>query len=68
MYDIVYNPVKTKLLKCAQEAGCITINGLGMLFYQGLFAYEIWTGIKIPEDLVRKLKAEFIKRFMESLK
>lgn len=50
-YDIIYNPSKTKLLKEAEEQGCRVINGLGMLIYQGIYAYEIWTGSKLPETI-----------------
>jgi shikimate dehydrogenase len=61
VYDTIYNPVKTKLLTEAQKVGCISVNGLGMLFYQGIYAYEIWTGIKIPEEIRKELFASFIK-------
>lgn len=61
VYDIIYNPVKTKLLKKAEESGCKVINGLGMLFYQGIYAYEIWTGLKISEEKLREAYACFVK-------
>lgn len=54
IYDVVYNPVKTKFLKNAEDQGCKIINGLGMLFYQGVFAYEIWTGIKLSDELIKE--------------
>ena len=50
VYDVIYNPVKTKFLKDAEKAGAKVINGLGMLFYQGISAYEIWTGVKFSEE------------------
>lgn len=46
--DITYNPLKTKLLEEAEEVGCKTHNGVGMLIHQGAKAFEIWTGIKAP--------------------
>lgn len=55
VYDVVYNPLKTKFIKNAEEHGCTAINGLGMLFYQGINAYEIWTGVKIPDNIVKDL-------------
>lgn len=58
--DIVYNPTKTKLLSDAEKAGAKIMNGLGMLFYQGISAYEIWTGIKIGDDMLGELKEAFI--------
>ncbi|MCL2208380.1 MAG: shikimate dehydrogenase [Fibromonadales bacterium] len=42
VFDIVYNPLKTKLLKEAEEAGCKTISGIGMLIYQGLESFKLW--------------------------
>ena len=43
IYDIVYNPMKTVLIKNAQERGLRTITGLDMLIYQAQRAIEIWT-------------------------
>lgn len=48
--DIVYNPVKTKLLKTAEAKGCHVVNGLGMLVYQGAEAFRMWTGVEPPVD------------------
>jgi shikimate dehydrogenase len=58
--DIVYKPLKTKLLREAEERGCRTIDGLEMLARQGAAQVEIWTGKKpeikeIKEDLRRAL-------------
>lgn len=50
--DIVYNPRKTKLIEDAEEVGCRVVLGLGMLVYQGTAAFEIWTGLKAPEELM----------------
>jgi shikimate dehydrogenase len=47
VFDIVYNPPQTKFLRAAQEAGAKVVGGLQMLVYQGILAFEIWTG-KIP--------------------
>jgi len=46
--DIIYNPLKTRLLREAEQVGCRTANGLGMVLYQGAAAFEIWTGVKAP--------------------
>lgn len=46
--DIVYNPRKTKLLKMAEEQGCKTVGGLGMLLWQGADAFKLWTGREMP--------------------
>ena len=45
VYDIVYNPLKTRLLREAETAGARTLGGLWMLVYQGVEAFKIWTGI-----------------------
>jgi shikimate dehydrogenase len=44
--DIVYTPLETRLLATARRMGCPTVNGLGMLIYQGALAFELWTGIE----------------------
>lgn len=48
--DTIYNPAKTALLEMAEEVGCKTINGLGMLYYQGAAAFKLWTGVDMPHD------------------
>ncbi|MDD4833479.1 MAG: shikimate dehydrogenase [Lutispora sp.] len=50
--DVVYNPKKTKLLQEAEKIGCKTLSGLGMLVYQGAQAFEIWTGVEAPVDVM----------------
>jgi len=52
--DIVYNPVKTRLLREAETAGAKTAGGLEMLVWQGALAFEKWTGQKAPIELMRK--------------
>jgi shikimate dehydrogenase len=42
VFDIVYNPLKTKLLQEAEEAGCKTLGGIGMLMHQGLESFKLW--------------------------
>jgi shikimate dehydrogenase len=64
VYDLIYNPVKSKLLKRAEKSGCKAINGMGMLFYQGIYAYEIWTGIKLSDEF----KKDIYKSFKNILK
>ncbi len=56
VYDIVYNPLKTILIKEAEKRGLRTIGGLDMLIYQAQRAIEIWTG-KTPDFNVMKLAA-----------
>ncbi len=64
--DIIYNPAETMFLKMAKASGCNTLNGLGMLFYQGAKAYEIWNEIEIPEAVLDKCYNEFCKKVYEN--
>ena len=54
VFDIIYNPAETKLMKMAKEAGCNTANGKMMLLYQGAAAFTIWTEKTMPVDLVKE--------------
>ncbi len=56
IYDIVYNPTKTVLIKEAEKRGFKTIGGLDMLIYQAQRAIEIWTG-KTPDTKLMKIAA-----------
>ena len=52
VYDLVYNPPETPLLKIAREAGADTIGGLPMLVYQGAASFKLWTGREAPLDIM----------------
>ena len=52
--DVVYNPLKTRLLREAGGIGCITVDGISMFVYQGVFQFELWTGKKAPVDVMKK--------------
>lgn len=54
VYDLIYNPAKTKLLQTAERRGYRIANGLGMLVYQGARSFEIWTGKKAPVAVMKK--------------
>ena len=56
VYDIVYNPIKTVLIKEAEKRGLRTIVGLDMLIYQAQRAIEIWTG-RTPDFNIMKIAA-----------
>jgi shikimate dehydrogenase len=54
VYDMVYRPPETRLLRAARQAGCRVANGLGMLLHQGAKALEIWTGRRAPLEIMRR--------------
>ena len=51
--DAVYNPVETRMLKLAKEAGCLTFGGKGMLLWQGVAAFKLFTGCDMPVEEVK---------------
>lgn len=52
--DVVYNPLETKLLREAKEAGCTCIDGKGMLLWQGVSAFKLFTGEDMPVEEVKE--------------
>ena len=54
VFDAVYNPIKTRLLKEAEQAGAQVIVGIDMLVWQGVLAFEKWTGQSAPLDLMKE--------------
>ena len=54
VFDIIYNPLATRLLREAKAAGAKTIDGLEMLVRQGAASFEIWTAVKPPVDVMRE--------------
>jgi len=59
--DLIFNPVETAFLKEARKAKVATMNGLGMLYYQGVIAFELWHGKKPEADILEKNFREFIQ-------
>lgn len=53
--DIVYIPAETALLKLAKEAGCRTLNGLGMMLFQGAAAFKLFTGKDMPIEYMKEI-------------
>jgi len=49
--DLVYNPLKTPFLQAAEAAGCVTVDGLGMLLHQAVPGFERWFGIRPEVDV-----------------
>jgi shikimate dehydrogenase len=53
--DIVYNPMETRLIKAARDAGCTVVDGVDMFVHQGAFQFERWTGRKAPVQLMKRV-------------
>jgi shikimate dehydrogenase len=53
VYDMIYRPMETGLLRAARSAGCRAANGAGMLLHQGTRALEVWTGRPAPVRVMR---------------
>ena len=55
--DLVYAPLKTRLLIEAEKAGCVTVDGLGMLLHQAVSAFERWFGVRPTVDSATRAAA-----------
>jgi shikimate 5-dehydrogenase len=62
VFDTVYNPIETQLLKQAREADCTVVDGVAMFVNQAAAQFERWTGKKAPVDIMREV---VIKRLSE---
>lgn len=62
--DVIPNPPRTRFLEAAAARGAVTLDGLGMLVYQGAIAFKLWTGKDAPiEVMKRALAAEFKSKY-----
>lgn len=61
VFDTVYNPLKTRLLREAEEAGARTLTGAKMLAYQGTASFELWTGVRAPEELMLEVVVDALR-------
>lgn len=64
-YDIVFNPADTKFMQLARSEGADSFNGLKMLLYQGIIAYELWNKVEIPKELADKVYEKMKQAFGE---
>ena len=62
VFDIIYNPLPTRLLREAAATGAKTIDGLEMLVRQGAASFEIWTKIKPPVDVMRQAVLSLLQK------
>lgn len=53
--DLIYKPAKTKFMKLCNMAGADAYNGLKMLLYQGIIAYELWNDVQVPDALADEI-------------
>ena len=53
VFDTVYSPLQTRLLRDAKKAGCVTISGLEMLVEQGAKSFALWTGLEADKSIMR---------------
>ena len=60
VFDVVYNPLETRLIKEATETGCETLGGLDMLVNQGILAFEWWLNKKPNKDLMKNKIIEYL--------
>jgi len=65
VFDIVYSPIRTRLLKEAEAAGAKTIDGVNMLVYQGAESFKIWTGLTPPIKIMRNAVLKELRRAAE---
>lgn len=62
-YDIIYNPYETKFMSLVKAHGGSAYNGLKMLLYQGIIAYELWNDISVSEEVAQQI----LKKLREAL-
>jgi shikimate dehydrogenase len=62
VFDLIYNPPKTKFLKLAESQGATTLGGLKMMVSQAAKSFELWTGVKMPIDKISKSLELYISK------
>ena len=56
-YDLIFNPARTRFMELVEEQGGRAMNGAKMLLYQGVIAYELWTGSSVPDEYANRVFA-----------
>jgi len=62
VYDLIYNPMRTRLLQRAEDAGCRTISGLSMFVNQAREQFHIWSGLDLQEEELTRLVQNHLDR------
>jgi len=63
IFDLIYKPSETPIIKAAKKIGIKAVNGVGMLLYQGSEAFQLWTGKRAP---IRVMKSALTKELAEN--
>lgn len=58
--DVIFNPPRTRLIRDAEQKGCRTLDGLGMLVNQAVIGFKIWTGVDADPVVMREALEEFL--------
>lgn len=66
-YDLIYNPVKTKFMSNVEQGGGRAFNGLKMLLYQGVIAYELWNQVSISESQAEYVYMQMMKEIEKKI-
>lgn len=67
-YDLIYNPLETRFMKLVREAGGEAFHGFKMLLYQGIIAFELWTGTQVSEELAKETYDYVMDHMMQARK
>ena len=62
VFDLIYNPTKTKFLKTAEMQGAKVVGGLKMLIAQAAKSFKLWTGLDMPVEVIADSLQEYIKQ------
>jgi 3-dehydroquinate dehydratase / shikimate dehydrogenase len=60
--DMIYRPIRTKLLKLAERRGIETVSGAEMFIAQGIAQWEIWMGERAPAEVMRRVTLAALNR------
>jgi shikimate dehydrogenase len=65
--DLIYKPFETRFMTLCKAAGVKAYNGLKMLLYQGIIAYELWNDIQVSEDIADKIYGKLLKKTRDNI-
>ena len=64
-YDLIFNPAATKFMRLADECGKRAYNGLKMLLFQGVIAYEYWNNVAVSDDIMAKVYDTMLEELLK---